>query len=68
MAPATRQPVLFPQLVDIEVCTSTAELVSQHDGEVFVCNPDNNRVYIVYHRDMQPDKPTSVQVMLLQGG
>ena len=62
MAPSTRQPILFPVLEDIEFCSCKADLVTQHDGEVYVCNPDNSHCYIFYHRDLEPNKPIQAQV------
>ena len=65
MAPAARQPILFPVLEDIEFCSCKADLVTQHDGEVFVCNPDNAHCYIFYHRDLEPNKPLQTQVIAI---
>ena len=64
MAPTSRQPILFPELEDIEFCSCRADLVTQHDGEVYVCNPDNAHCYIFYHRDLQPDKLLQTQVFI----
>ncbi|KAL5259468.1 hypothetical protein ACHWQZ_G009791 [Mnemiopsis leidyi] len=65
MAPSTRQPILFPVLEDIEFCSCKADLVTQHDGEVYVCNPDNSHCYIFYHRDLEPNKPIQAQELML---
>ena len=55
-----RQPVLFSPLENIEFWDCNAELVSQHEGNVFVWNPETLHIHTFSHRDLS--NPLATQV------